>query len=261
MIPTEPYAYLKEHIGCMYSIAENGKHKRKWRNGEVLKQSDLWDCSINCCQELPNEITLESDYKDSEQYKNKENQDHAEGILKQAGCGYYISSHNGKSDYLRFRFKTSKEITPQLRLAIIRYLSKPDLKFDEAFFSLKYVRPIPARKHWKHSKEIERIIKIVQGEDLDIDKLGIVEPVKPLKIKVNSGSMPNIKMQPMGWACSINIKVMAQRFNLLNCPKCNTAFYFNETLGQFKCLQCGDFGGLKIFATMCKNKKLISVTQ
>lgn len=248
MIPTDPYQYLREHIGCKYSIAENGKHKIKWTKTS-LKESDLWDIHINCCQELPNEITLESDYKDEEKYKNKENQDHAEEILNQNGAGYYISSHKGKSDYIRFRFKTNKQITPQLRLSIIRFLEKPGLKFDEAFFSLKYVRPIPERLHWKHSTEKEHVIKVVDGSDLDIDKLGICEPVKPVKIKVYSGSMPNVQI-PKGWACSINIKRMAERYHALNCPKCNTPFLLNELTGFYKCLNCGDFGGLKSFAKM-----------
>ena len=67
---------------------------------------------------------------------------------------------------------------------------------------------------------------------------------------------PEIK-KPMGWACSINIKRMAERHGLLNCPKCNIPFSFKEVLGFYKCKSCGMFGGLKRFALMCfdKNKK------
>jgi len=194
MIPTDSIKYLQEHLGCMFSIAVDGKHKRKWRNGNVLTEDDLRNYSINCCQELPNEITLESDYKDAELYKNLENQEHAEAILQKANAGYYISSHKGKSNYLRFRFKTLQEITPQLRLAIIRYLAKPELHFDENFFSLKYVRPVPNRPHWKHSYEIEKVIKVVEGQDLDIDSLGIKALDKFIR-SIRSESLPYTEME------------------------------------------------------------------
>jgi len=60
---------------------------------------------------------------------------------------------------------------------------------------------------------------------------------------------PDIKKEPMGWACSINIKKMAERYNLLNCPKCNLPFLFNVS-GFYKCKSCGMFGGLKKFANL-----------
>lgn len=65
-----------------------------------------------------------------------------------------------------------------------------------------------------------------------------------------------IIQEPRGWACSINIKRMAKRHNLLNCPKCNIPFLFKEHLGFYKCKSCGDYGGLKRFALLCyvKNK-------
>lgn len=244
MIPTDTFQYLKEHLGCMYSIAWDTKHQRLWRMGEPLKEADLINPNINCCQELPNEITLESDYEDKEVYKNKENQDYAEVKLKEAGAGYYISSHKGKSDYIRFRFTTAKTITPKLRLAIIRHLAKPGLKFDENFFSLNFVRPVPGRFHWKHSYEKEQVIKVVHGEDLNIDKLGIIE--LPKSTKIHSGSLPYTNYEPRGWACSISIIRMAKRHNIESCPNCKTKFNFTDKLGWFTCLcQKGD---LKQFA-------------
>jgi len=252
MIPTNPVQYLKEHIGCKWSVAMHEKHLRTWSKSPVLTEQDTRNFNINMCQELENEITLESDYKDSEIHLNKENQDYAENILKQNGAGYYVSSHGGKSDYIRFRFKTSQKITPQLRLQIIRYLSKPNLKFDEAFFSIKFVRPVPNRPHWKHTYQIEKVIKIVEGQDLDIDFLGIKEPIKPIKM-VHSGSVGFVNVEnqePKGWALSINIKSMAQRYNLLNCPKCNNPFEFNERLGRYNCQGCKAFGNLKGFSKL-----------
>jgi hypothetical protein len=68
------------------------------------------------------------------------------------------------------------------------------------------------------------------------EKYGLKSPVKIL--------------EPRGWACSINIKRMAERFNLLNCPSCNYPFNFNEIIGSYKCLGCGDFGNLKQFAQL-----------
>lgn len=244
MIPTEPFEYLKEHLGCKWSIAEFGKHKRKWSKGPVLTLEDIYNNKeINCCQELPNEITLESDYKGEEQYKNQENLDYAENKLQESLASYYISSHKGKSDYIRFRFKTKRDITPELRLAIIRYFTKPGLLMDEAFFSINYVRPVPGRLHWKHSNQIEKVTKEILGPILDIDKFGIKAPIKSKPMKIHSGSMPFLR--PMGWALSINIKRMAERRGLLNCPQCDITFNFNEYLGRFSCSKCKLKGGIK----------------
>lgn len=57
--------------------------------------------------------------------------------------------------------------------------------------------------------------------------------------------------QPMGWACSINIKKMAERYNLLNCPDCNVPFQFKEVQGFYYCPSCKISGGLKKFALLC----------
>lgn len=67
--------------------------------------------------------------------------------------------------------------------------------------------------------------------------------------------------QPMGWACSINIRKMAERFNLLNCPSCNIPFQFKEDLGFYKCSSCKQYGGLKRFALMCYQNKLQELKQ
>jgi len=58
---------------------------------------------------------------------------------------------------------------------------------------------------------------------------------------------------PMGWALSINIKKLAERYKFTKCEKCDTPFEFDERLGFFKCKSCGDFGGLKIFADKILN--------
>ncbi len=59
---------------------------------------------------------------------------------------------------------------------------------------------------------------------------------------------PEVKdKEPQGWACSVNIKKLAEQYKFINCPKCNVPFNFNESQGFFKCSKCGDFGGLKIF--------------
>jgi hypothetical protein len=258
MIPTDSYEYLKEHLGCKWSIAENQKHKRKWSTGETLKLSDLWDKRINCCQLLPNEMILESDYKDSEQYKNKENQEHAEALLQKYGAGYMITSHQGKSDYIWFRFKTSKPITPKLRLEIIRHLAKPELNFDEGFKSTKHIRPIPNRFHWKHSSYIEKVLKVVSGEDLDIDKIGIVEPINQAPAKLGSVSY---SFEPKGWACSISIVQMSEKYNIKDCPLCSKPLNFIDKLGWWSCSGCGLKGGLKDFAAMVIKRKAEAVTR
>ena len=52
-------------------------------------------------------------------------------------------------------------------------------------------------------------------------------------------------LEPMGWAKSINIKKMAERRGLQNCPKCSGILDFNERLGWFKCKSCKGVGGIK----------------
>ena len=64
---------------------------------------------------------------------------------------------------------------------------------------------------------------------------------------------PEIEKEPMGWALSINIKKLAERYNFINCLKCSLPFSFDEKLGFFKCLNCGDYGGLKVFANKIIN--------
>lgn len=67
--------------------------------------------------------------------------------------------------------------------------------------------------------------------------------------------------EPKGWACSINIKVMAQRYNFLNCHICNTPFQFDERLGRYACPSCRFDGGIKQFAFLCAKKKMQGVSQ
>lgn len=52
---------------------------------------------------------------------------------------------------------------------------------------------------------------------------------------------------PKGWANSINIKKMAERYGLLNCWVCDKLFEFNERLGWYSC-SCGNKGGLVKFS-------------
>jgi len=58
---------------------------------------------------------------------------------------------------------------------------------------------------------------------------------------------PEIK-KPKGWALSVNIKTMAQRYNFLKCLKCEKDFEFNEDLGFWEC-GCSK-GNLKEFSKL-----------
>lgn len=53
--------------------------------------------------------------------------------------------------------------------------------------------------------------------------------------------------EPRGWALSISITRMAQRYNLTNCHQCNQPFKFIEAQGFFECQTCKYRGGLKKF--------------
>jgi len=62
--------------------------------------------------------------------------------------------------------------------------------------------------------------------------------------------------EPVGWAKSISILKMAQRYNLTNCPKCNSEFKFVDKLGWFNCPNKCFKGGLKKFSLLCARKKM-----
>jgi hypothetical protein len=62
--------------------------------------------------------------------------------------------------------------------------------------------------------------------------------------------------EPKGWARSISIKKMAERYGLLECPTCNNPFEFVDNLGWWKCNSCKTYGGLKKFSLLIAQNKL-----
>jgi hypothetical protein len=60
--------------------------------------------------------------------------------------------------------------------------------------------------------------------------------------------VPEPSKESMGWACSVNIKHLAERHNFTQCHLCNSPFEFDERMGWFSCPSCGLKGGLKMFA-------------
>lgn len=63
--------------------------------------------------------------------------------------------------------------------------------------------------------------------------------------------------EPKGWALSIDIKRMAERHHLTQCPKCSSKFLFNDA-GQFYCKACKYGGGLKKFSQLLLAKQEFS---
>jgi len=59
-----------------------------------------------------------------------------------------------------------------------------------------------------------------------------------------------LTFQPAGWALSINIKKLAEKHNLLNCPTCHSRFSFSRRLGFYSCKKCKVRGGIKKFAEL-----------
>jgi hypothetical protein len=66
----------------------------------------------------------------------------------------------------------------------------------------------------------------------------------------------NNQREPKGWACSVSITKMANKYNLTNCPCCSTPLNFNEKMGWYNCSSCKIVkGGLKQFAGLILQSK------
>lgn len=61
--------------------------------------------------------------------------------------------------------------------------------------------------------------------------------------------------EPRGWALSISINRMAERYDIKNCPQCNLPFKFTEKYGFYECETCRYRGGLKKFAELIAGVK------
>ena len=59
-----------------------------------------------------------------------------------------------------------------------------------------------------------------------------------------------------GWANSISIVKMAERYGLKDCPQCHNSFRFIDTHGLYYCDTCKYGGGLKKFAFMISKCKV-----
>ena len=51
--------------------------------------------------------------------------------------------------------------------------------------------------------------------------------------------------EPKGRTRVLNIRKVAEKQSILNCPECNKPFVFNEKKGSFSCKKCGMFGGIR----------------
>lgn len=57
-----------------------------------------------------------------------------------------------------------------------------------------------------------------------------------------------------GWAQSVSITKLAEKYNLKHCPTCGHEFNLQESHGLYYCKYCGKGGGLKKFAEMIAKK-------
>ncbi len=90
------------------------------------------------------------------------------------------------------------------------------------------------------------------------DRLSLSQFFEVLKIAQEKyGLKPKEKPldEPKGWALSISITKMAERYGLMNCPQCNNPFKFIESHGFFGCDVCRYRGGLKKFAELIATHK------
>jgi len=84
----------------------------------------------------------------------------------------------------------------------------------------------------------QKVIKIAR------EKYGLKSPEENLE-----------NLQPMGWAKSLNIKSIAEKYNMKRCPDCLEMFQFEERLGWFRC-GCHKWLGIPKFMKLCLSRRV-----
>lgn len=178
-------AWLKQYVGCFFSIAFNGKHSMIWSSKKSYYKDDLYKANINMISELQNRTRIEFDDNDTfrDENKAKKNLEITASKLKELGIGFIRSSHNGKSDYLWVEF--DRPLKDKEKEAFLIWIAPENSVVDLNFASSKKVFPILYATHWKHSSEKELPIEYFEGKQINIEELGI-KKVKIEKKKVKA---------------------------------------------------------------------------
>ncbi len=167
-IQSQHRAWLKTYEGQNYSIAEDGKHKMKWKTEPKVYREEIWDPSINMIKEISNRTRIEFDGD------KMEAQQFLEEVylkLKEKKWGFIRSTHKGKTDYLWIEF--NRDLTSKEKKAFLEWIAPEGSEIDLNFASARRVFPILFAPHWKHSMQREIPIEYFEGEQIDFTALKI----------------------------------------------------------------------------------------
>jgi len=103
------------------------------------------------------------------------------------------------------------------------------------------------------------------GEGLDTERfkevLKIAREKYGLKQPIKTERNPAQVKQPKGWARSLKIKTIAEKYGITKCPECSGELWIDDNYGAFKCRACGCHGGLKrllMYAILSPHKEALS---
>lgn len=175
-------AWLKPYEGLNFSIAEDEKHKVKWKTEPKNYKNRNWSPSINLINRLPNRTIIEFDGDDS---KAKEYLEVTSKKLKDMGLGFIRSTHKGKSDYLWVEF--TRPMTDVEVKKFLYWIAPKGSEVDLNFASSKKVFQVLYAVHWRHSMQRELPIEYFEGKKIDFDALGIKEQTIQTQVKTKNG--------------------------------------------------------------------------
>ncbi len=160
--------WLKDYEEICYSIAEDGKHKMKWKTEKKHYHNNQFSPQINCIGRKGNRLIIEFDGEES---MAKEYLELTVKRLKELGYGFIRSTHEGKSDYLWIEF--NKDITDIKAKKFLYWIAPKGSEIDLNMASSNKVFPILFAVHWKHSYQREIPIEFFEGNQIDYDELNI----------------------------------------------------------------------------------------
>ena len=80
--------------------------------------------------------------------------------------------------------------------------------------------------------------------------------IKVAREKYGLKSLEIEEMKPQGLALSLNIKDIAEKYNITKCPKCLVQYIFEERMGWYHCPMCEERGGIRKLIIKALNKNV-----
>ena len=180
-------AWLKDYEGKKYGKGLDGKMIKGFKWTETEYSNEKFETNINYCGRLGNRLVIEFD---GDPNAAKDYLDETEKKLIELKFGYIRSTHKGKSDYLWVEF--TRNIKQKEAEKFLYWIAPKNSEVDLNFASLRKIFPVLFAIHGKHSTNREIPITFFEGEQIDLDKLGIIFMETPLKKDVG-GYITSIK--------------------------------------------------------------------